>query len=170
MDKVERAKIIAVKMEEVLTEERTRELKEKFDIARAAAESAELMAAVKQYNANAKALETMRNNLETIVKKADERLRPKDGKRTMSISLNATRLGKHYNAQVVPVIYDNINGYTQTFTSTDIAPVQIAHGDVVAVLTRNRNTENPRIRKIVNEAFHLLLEDDAPRMQKFLNL
>jgi len=162
MDKVERARIIAVKMEELLTEEQMKDWeRKKKALEKWFSEQPEVKKMFKQYCANKAALKTMREKIDAYVEALSKRLPPDaelrfyDGRDNSTPTLDVNLMTTH-------------RGYRDA--GQPPGPIQIAHSEVVTVLTKHRNSDNPRIRKAVEEGLHLMLEDDMKRMQKFLNL
>lgn len=161
MDKKERSRIVAVKLEEVLIEEWKKENDEVQAKAQAWLDTTTLQSERKQANAMIKAAKTAIKNLELKISEADEFLKEQ---------------GESFNVSMY-VPYDHqeelneisLSNRSEARNRGNEKPV-IQHQEIITELTRRRNSPNARIRRIVDEGYHLLLEDDTDRMQKFLAL
>lgn len=176
MDKKERARIIAVKLEEVLHDINMEKYKELQAQKERILKDPELEKLLKQYDANRKALNTMADNLDEVAEMMTERLIKENAKDSIVFTINFHSGIDRYDHRIgEPSLSASMskrhpNGYMESINEGEPTRLIISSTDVVTELTRHRNTDNQRLRKIVNEAFHLLLEDDADRMTKFLQL
>jgi hypothetical protein len=175
MDKIERAKIIAVKLEEVLHDNAMEAHLRRQEETKRMLEHPDIKKILKQYDANRKALNTMADDLKKVVDGLNTTLEKRKTLDQTTAKMHVKTGVDSYPYKVdEPSVYITYttkrNGWEETVSNCAPNKPIIPHSEVMTQLTRHRNSNNPRVRLVVNEAFHLLLEDDAERMTKFLDL
>lgn len=155
MDKKERAKIIAVKLEEVLERVTT----EKQANAEKLVEELIKTTGFKNITNEKDNLDMKRDALEKQLDAIRATIYATPELKGMNLHISTN---KNYD--------DKKTNISISFNHNCCGNPAIVSSDVMTHLTRYRNTEDKVLAKVVKEAFALLLEDDAERMAKFLEL
>ena len=155
MDKKERGRIIAVKLQEVLEAEKERKdaenAKETAKLIQSNNFLGEMIKMDLQLERMTKARDTYRKECKAYAKDIVEHFKNK----TVPFKLNYSTYGSYYGTDISP---------------KTISVPTIEHNNILTDLMSLRSSENERIREVVKAGMNLILNDDMEAMEKFMEM
>lgn len=164
MDKSERAKIVTVKLEEVLAEELTRELKENRMLSKNAETTFENSPEYQEWLQLRDKMNALRNQINEQVSKFN-----KEHENDMTARFHGDKISKDGFKVEIYEDPDEIRWYNKN-RSYRYDPPEIKHTLIVSELVARRKDPNLRIQKVAKLGLDLLVKDDMAAMEKFLEM
>ncbi|RLC74804.1 MAG: hypothetical protein DRJ03_31320 [Chloroflexi bacterium] len=157
MDKKERSQIVAVKLEEVLNEERRKLSKEHTEFLKTA-EKTERVQELKRLKENFEQFMEEKKRKKKLIDEAIEQFNKDHEDQNLKANIH---WDYHENNITIDILLRE---------QTEIPYVCVEAGSIVTSVTKLRNHENERIRTVAREGFELVVEDNEEQLQKFLRL